>query len=135
MVEERPGPGSRLALVVDDEIEIRDLVCEILGAAGFRTLTAADGEEALTLAGEHRPSLIVMDVMMRTMDGYTALTRLRGDPATRDIPVIMLTGQDAPLYRTLSFGVGATAHLTKPFSPALLTATVWRVLGSGGPGE
>jgi CheY-like chemotaxis protein len=132
VAEERPGPDSLLALVVDDEIESRDLVCEILAAAGFRTLAAADGEEALALAGAHRPSLIVMDVMMRTMDGYTALTRLRGDPATRDIPVIILTGEEAPLYRTLSFGVGATAHLTKPFSPALLTATVRRILGRGG---
>ncbi|MBI4013339.1 MAG: response regulator [Candidatus Rokubacteria bacterium] len=132
MAEEQPGPDSLLALVVDDEIESRDLVCEILAADGFRTLAAADGEEALALAGAHRPSLIVMDVMMRTMDGYTALTRLRGDPATRDIPVIILTGQEAPLYRTLSFGVGATAHLTKPFSPALLTAAVWRALGRGG---
>lgn len=119
---------ARLVLVVDDDPEIREFVCEVLAQAGFATVTADDGEEGLALAEARRPALIVMDVMMREMDGYTALTRLRGHPATRDIPVIILTGQEEAIYRTLSYGVGAVAHLTKPFSPAVFTDTVRRVL-------
>ncbi len=120
--------GADVVLVVDDDPEVREFVCEVLAQAGLATITAADGEEALALARERRPSLIVMDIMMRTMDGYTALTLLRGQPTTREIPVIILTGQEEPIYQTLSAGVGAVAHLTKPFSPGQFTATVRRIL-------
>jgi CheY-like chemotaxis protein len=129
VIDEVGERGSRLALVVDDDVQMRDLVAEILTPAGFRTLGAPDGEEALALALEHRPTIIIMDVMMQTMDGYTALTRLRGHSATRDIPVIIVTGEAVNTYRPLSFEVGAMAHLSKPFSPGMLTATVRRVLG------
>jgi CheY-like chemotaxis protein len=118
-----------LVLVGDDEATVRDLVCEVLGAAGYRTLAASDGEEVVELALRHQPVLIAVDLMMPKMDGYTTVTRLRGHPLTAGIPVIVLTGQSNPLYRTLSRGVGATAHLTKPFSPSELLETVRRVLG------
>ena len=120
--------ATRLVLVVDDEPEIREFVAEVLREAGFRILAAGTGEEAVALAQAHRPALVLLDVMMPEMDGYTALTRLRGHPSTRDIPVIVLTGQGEPIYRTLSLGVGAVAHLTKPFSPDRLTAAVQRAL-------
>jgi CheY-like chemotaxis protein len=117
-----------LILVGDDELMIRDLVCEILGEAGFRTLTAADGEEVLDLALRHQPVAIVLDVMMPKMDGYAAMTRLRGHPLTAGIPVIVLTGQVNPAFPALSEGVGAVAHVTKPFSPRQLAETVRRVV-------
>jgi CheY-like chemotaxis protein len=125
---EASGAAAPIILVIDDDPEIREFICEVVAQAGFATVTASDGEEGLALAKARRPALIVTDVMMQVMDGYTALTRLRGHPATRDIPVIILTGQEEPIYRTLSFGVGAVAHLMKPFSPAVLTDTVRRVL-------
>jgi CheY-like chemotaxis protein len=106
--------------VADDEPAIRTLVAEILGEVGFETFVAANGLELLELAARHRPQLIVMDVMMPGMDGYTALARLRGQPATAEIPIIMLTGSADPAYRQLSEGLGAYAHVTKPFSPVLL---------------
>jgi CheY-like chemotaxis protein len=109
-----------LALVADDEAEMRRLIAEILGEVGFETLTARDGIELLDLVAKHRPQLIVMDVMMPTMDGYTAVARLRGQPATAGIPVIMLTGCTDPAYGQLSEGMGAAAHMTKPFSPFVL---------------
>jgi len=121
---------GRLVLVADDDTDVRDLVADVLSEAGFRIVMAANGEEAVALAQAHHPALVVLDVMMPEMDGYTALTRLRGHPATRSIPVIVLTGQGEPIYRTLSLGVGAVAHLTKPFSPERLTETVQRVLAS-----
>jgi diguanylate cyclase len=109
-----------LALVVDDEAEVRRLVSEVLAEAGFDTLSARDGFELLDLATRHRPQLIVADVMMPGMDGYTAVARLRGQAATASIPVIMLTGCMEPEYEQLSEGIGASAHLTKPFSPLVL---------------
>lgn len=124
MSDERP-----LALVVDDEREIRELLTELLDDLGLRPVACADGEEALALVQAHRPALVVLDLIMRDVDGYTVLTRLRGDPATRTVPVIVVTGQDSPIYRTLSLGVGATVHLTKPFSHALFTRTVARLVG------
>lgn len=131
MAETAGVSAAPLVLVADDEAGIRNLVCEVLAEAGFRTMPAEDGEEAVRLALQRQPALIVMDVMMPKMDGYTTLTRLRGHPLTKEIPVIMLTGQVEPVYRTLSAGVGAVAHLTKPFSPRQLTETVERVLTAG----
>lgn len=127
-----PGAApAPLVLVADDEPAVRDLVCEVLAEAGFRTATAADGDEVVSVALERQPALIVMDVMMPHMDGYTTLTRLRGHPRTKEIPVIILTGQLERVYRTISAGVGAVAHVTKPFSPRQLTETVERVLTAG----
>lgn len=128
MAESSGAPLAPLVLVADDEAEILELVREVLGQAGFRTITATDGEEVVDLALTRRPDVIVLDVMMPKLDGYTTLTRLRGHPRTRDIPVIVLTAQEAPVYRTLSFGVGAVAHVTKPFSPRRLAELVARVL-------
>jgi CheY-like chemotaxis protein len=109
-----------LALVADDEAEVRRLVSEVLTEVGFDTLSARDGFELVELARRHRPRLIVADVMMPNMDGYTALARLRGQPETAGIPIIMLTGCVDPAYGQLSEGMGASAHVTKPFSPLLL---------------
>jgi CheY-like chemotaxis protein len=115
-------------LVADDDADLRDLICDLLGLAGFRTVPASDGAEALDLAVRERPALILLDVLMPTMDGYTALARLQGDPTVRDIPAVMLTGRVEPIYGTLSAGMGAVAHLTKPFSARTLTETVRRSL-------
>jgi CheY-like chemotaxis protein len=109
-----------LALVADDEVEMRRLVGDILGEVGFDTLSARDGVELLDLAARHQPQLIVMDVMMPSMDGYTAVARLRGQPKTARTPIIMITGCMDPSYGQLSEGMGASAHVTKPFSPIFL---------------
>jgi len=105
----------------------------VLQSAGFPTITAADGSQAVELALAQRPALVILDVLMPAMDGYTTMTRLQGDPRTRPIPVVMLTGRPEPIYRTLSAGVGAVTHLTKPFSPRQLTDAVCRALGRGVP--
>lgn len=119
---------ARLVLVADDEAAIRDLVSDVLAEAGFRTIRASDGSEVLPLALKYHPALIVLDVIMPKLDGYTTMPRLRNNRSTRDIPVIILTGQPGPLYRTLSAGLGAMAHVTKPFSPRQLMDTVDQVL-------
>jgi CheY-like chemotaxis protein len=125
-------PAGPVVLVVDDELPMRDLLCEILSQEGYRTVTAADGDEVVRLAQEHQPSLILLDMMMPRMDGYTTMTRLRGHPLTANVPVIVLTGLTDPVFENLSRGVGAVAHVTKPFSAAGLAETVRRVL-AGAP--
>lgn len=127
MAERSTLPSAPLILVADDEPEIRELVSDVLEGAGFRTVTAADGAEVVELAVASRPVLIVMDLMMPRMDGYTTLTHLRSEAATHDIPVIIMTGQGES-FRPLSTGVGAVAHVAKPFSPGSLAETVRRVL-------
>jgi len=123
------GTPGKLVLVADDDPLVRELVSDVLAEAGFRTIRVSDGDEVMGLALKQSPVLIVLDVIMPRMDGYTTLTRLRGHRATQNIPVIILTGQPGPLYETISFGAGATAHVTKPFSPRQLMDTVERVLG------
>lgn len=122
-----------LILVADDDPQVQNLIREVLEGEGFRTLAAEDGERAVELVLERRPALVILDIMMPRMDGYTALTRLRGYPEARDIPAIILTGQKEPLYQGLSGGLGAVAHLTKPFTPEALIETVRRHLPRGGP--
>jgi len=122
--ESRAASGSAdprpIALIADDEAEVRGLVGEVLVDAGFEIVLARDGIELVELAARHRPQLIVADVMMPSMDGYTAVARLRGQAATADTPVIMITGCADPAYAELSAGMGAAAHLIKPFSPMRL---------------
>jgi two-component system phosphate regulon response regulator PhoB len=120
--------ASKVVLVVDDDAEVRDLLTHVLEQAGFRTVTAGDGEEVGDLVRRERPALILLDVILPGADGYTTLARLSGDPDTRDIPVVTITGYGAPIYRTVSAGMGAREHLSKPFSPRQLLATVRGIL-------
>jgi DNA-binding response OmpR family regulator len=122
--------ADRLVLVVDDEPDIRSLVCTMLQAAGFQTVAASDGDEVFALALAHRPAAVVLDLMMGRLDGYTALTRLRAHTATHEIPVVILTALGDVRYQALSAGVGALAHLTKPFTRRQLVDTVHRVVGA-----
>jgi CheY-like chemotaxis protein len=115
-------------LVAEDDPDLRELLCDMLQLAGFRAVPASDGTEVLDLVVRERPALILLDVLMPTMDGYTTLARLQGDLTTRDIPAIMLTGRVEPIYRTLSAGLGAVAHLTKPVSARALTDTIRPIL-------
>lgn len=116
-------------LVVDDDAALRELLSDLVTEAGFRPIPATDGEEVLALARHHHPILALLDVGLPRMDGYAALLRLRGDPLTRHIPVIMVTGHQEPSFPPLSRDLGA-AHLTKPFSLQELTAAMCRVLSA-----
>jgi DNA-binding response OmpR family regulator len=118
-----------LVLVADDDEDIRSLVSFRLQRSGYRVLVASDGEEALALALEHTPDLAVLDVMMPKLDGYEVTRRLRGEDATRAMPVILLTAraQEADVAR--GFESGADDYLRKPFSPQELRARVQAILG------
>lgn len=117
-------------LAVDDEKHIVRLVEINLKKAGYEVMTAGNGREALDAVALSTPDLIVMDVMMPEMDGFAALKKLKENPATSNIPVIMLTAkaQDADVFK--GWQSGADLYLTKPFNPAELLTFVQRILSS-----
>ena len=121
--------AAPLVLVADDDEDILGLVSFRLERSGYEVAAAKDGEEALRLARELSPALVVLDVMMPRLDGYEVTRRLRDDEATRGIPVILLTAraQEADVAR--GFESGADDYLRKPFSPQELAARVQAVLG------
>ncbi|MDX6648048.1 MAG: hypothetical protein QOK40_3775 [Miltoncostaeaceae bacterium] len=122
--------APRRILVVDDEEHIREVAqvaLELVG--GYDVLTAACGAEGLVQAADERPDAILLDVMMPDMDGPTAFERLRADPRTRDIPVILLTAKVQAADRRRFGELGVTAVIAKPFDPMRLADEVAQVLG------
>jgi DNA-binding NtrC family response regulator len=117
------GEGATV-LIVDDEPFNVDLLEQELEAGGYRSLAAASGEEALALAREHRPALVLLDVMMKPIDGYETCRRLKDNPATRAIPVIFLTALGDTFQKVRAFGLGAVDYITKPFETEELLARV-----------
>jgi CheY-like chemotaxis protein len=125
-------PGR--VLVVDDSTVIRDLIAVNLELEGYDVLRAGDGLEALELVAAERPDLVTVDVVMPRLDGFEMVERLRADPGTADIPVVMVTGRASAADRARGEEVGVDAYLTKPFEPAELVETVARLIAHGRPG-
>ena len=119
------------ALVVDDSRVIRELIAVNLELEGFEVTTAGDGERALELAAEFRPDVITLDVMMPRLNGFETVHRLRQDPRTAGIPVVMVTGRAQSADRERGEEVGVEASLTKPFEPAELVDVVSRLARQG----
>ena len=116
-------------LVADDEEDLRELVAYRLTRSGYRVIGAGDGQEALELAAERTPDLMVLDVMMPKLDGYELTRRVRAEAALRSIPVILLTARSQESDIDRGFEVGADDYLKKPFNPDELVARVRAVLG------
>jgi CheY-like chemotaxis protein/anti-sigma regulatory factor (Ser/Thr protein kinase) len=113
-------------LVIDDDPAARELILRGLARERFRVWTATSAQEGVRLARELRPDAITLDVFMPGDDGWSVLTALKADPATADIPIVMITmAQD----KNLSYALGATEYLTKPVDRERLTAVVRRVIG------
>jgi len=104
---------SPLVLVVDDNLAMLDLTSVTLLHAGYRTETADGGADVMRRVNEHRPDLILLDLMMPDVDGFTVLLQLRGDPKTRDIPVIVVSAADKELGRKAVEDYGADAFWGK----------------------
>ena len=115
------------ALVVDDSAVIRELIAVNLQLEGFEVTTAADGQAALDLALELAPDVITLDVMMPRMSGFDVVARLRDDPATAWIPIVMVTGRAQAADVSRGEALGVEAYLTKPFEPAELVEVVTRL--------
>lgn len=115
-------------LVVDDEPYMLRFIQILLERDGYEMITARNGREAVEVAMREHPRLLVMDAMMPQMDGLTALRLLKQEPATRSIPVIMLTANPHKFSREEAESSGATVFLTKPFSPTQLLAEIRRLI-------
>ena len=117
------GTAGDMVLVIDDDPAARDLMVRFLAREGFRAETAVSGEDGLRLARVLRPLAITLDVMMPGIDGWTVLQRLKADPETQSIPVVMLTMVDD---KNIGFALGAADYMTKPVDRARLSAILGR---------
>jgi len=116
---------SQTILVVDDEPQIVRFVRAYLEDAGYRVVTAGDGQAALFVARHEKPDLVILDLMMPGMDGWDFIRRYRQE---RETPVIMLTARVEETDQVLGLELGADDYVTKPFSPRALVARVRAVL-------
>jgi len=117
-------------LLVDDEPLMHMLYKGHIDKAGYEMISAKGGEEGLLLAKSERPAIIIMDVMLTGMNGLAALRELKNDPATKEIPVIVITAaasQQHHATRQESIASGAALFMTKPIGPAQLVAEIQRL--------
>jgi two-component system, cell cycle response regulator len=112
--------GARTVLLVDDDPLILEVLSTILDLEEFDVVTASNGRRALAAVDSSRPDVVVCDVMMPEVDGLEVCRRLKSDPTTVDLPVILLTARDRPEDRQAGEEAGCDAYLTKPFSPLQL---------------
>jgi two-component system response regulator ResD len=120
------GAQRGSVLVVDDEPTIAEVVCRYLQRAGYETRVALDGFEAVEVAEEQRPDLVVLDLMLPGIDGLEAMRRIRANGGRT--PIILLTARGEESDRVIGLRLGADDYIVKPFSPAELVARVDAVL-------
>jgi DNA-binding response OmpR family regulator len=119
----------RTLLIAEDEEGIRALVKMTLARNEYEILEAVDGEEALALAREHRPELILLDVMMPGLSGFEVCRALKDDPITAQATVVMLSARTQEADREQGMASGADDYFTKPFSPIALLRKIDEVYG------
>lgn len=130
--EKMDGQGSAVAsqiLVVDDEPDVARIMAINLEFEGYRVRVAYDGKQALEEVSREKPDCILLDIMMPEVDGWEVLRRLKSDPETSSIPVIVVTARDTDIDRIKGFSGGAVEYITKPFDTQVLRHYVRRVLG------
>lgn len=115
-------------LVIDDDIAINELIKVNLELAFYNVVTAFDGNKGYALAKQEQPDLIVLDVMMPEVDGYTVAKRIRENPSTKDIPIIMLTALNMLQNKVQGFNIGVDDYLCKPFEMEELLVRVKALL-------
>ncbi|MGE3164777.1 MAG: response regulator [Planctomycetota bacterium] len=115
-------------LLIEDEADLLEMVQYNLEREGYRVISSRDGELGLELAREEAPDLVLLDLMLPGLDGIEVCRKLKEDPVTRPIPIVMVTAKGEETDVVLGLGVGADDYVTKPFSPKELTARVKAVL-------
>jgi two-component system alkaline phosphatase synthesis response regulator PhoP len=136
------GPGDDLGrrptariLVAEDERDVAELIRYTLDREGFEVVVATNGADALRQARDSRPDLVLLDLMLPQVNGWELCRRLKQDPATRALPVIMLTARSEEGDKVLGFELGADDYVTKPFSTRELVARVRAVVRRARPPE
>lgn len=118
-------------LVIEDDAPLRRVITRFLGAAGYEVPEAADGRAGLTLVRELLPDLVLLDLMLPELDGWSVLQRLKGDAATASIPVVVLTASVGAALTERALRLGAIRYLVKPLDTRILVQTVQDVLNRG----
>ena len=127
-----PTPTVPLVLIVDDSDKNRKLAREVLRAAGFGTLEAARGDEAIAVAAKRRPDLILLDLRLPDMDGTDVARKLRGGPETGRIPIVALSASPSAGGSDRLLATGFDGYLQKPIDVATFPDQVRRYCRSGG---
>jgi two-component system phosphate regulon response regulator PhoB len=122
---------TRTILAVDDEEDILELVDYNLSKEGYDVVCVTSGEKALEAARTDKPNLILLDLMLPGLDGLDVCKRLKADPLTADIPIVILTAKGEETDIVLGLELGAEDYVTKPFNPKVLVARVRAVLRRG----
>ncbi|CAN5410699.1 response regulator transcription factor [soil metagenome] len=120
--------GKRLILVVDDEKDLVDLITYNLQRNGYDSVSAGNGNDAIEVAMRELPDLVVLDLMIPGIDGTEVARRLKGDPRTANIPIVMLTAKSEETDVVVGLTLGADDYVTKPFSMKILLARLSTVL-------
>jgi two-component system cell cycle response regulator DivK len=119
---------SKRILVVEDQPDSRQIIRDMLAPSDYEITEAENGEEALAAITKQRPDLILMDVQMPIMDGYTATRRIKGDAALRSIPIIAVTSYALSDEEKKARAAGCDDYVPKPFSPRQLLAKIRQYL-------
>jgi two-component system phosphate regulon response regulator PhoB len=134
VVNPAPGRKTRRVLVVDDEKDLVDLITYNLQRNGYEVFAANDGNTALEIAQRELPDLIVLDLMLPGIDGTEVARRLKNDPRTGGIPIVMLTAKSEETDVVVGLTLGADDYVTKPFSMKILLARLNAAMRRGEPG-
>ncbi|MBK7976189.1 MAG: response regulator [Deltaproteobacteria bacterium] len=119
---------ARTALIVDDSISMRQMVAFTLKEAGFSVIEGENGQDALTRADGQKIDLVITDLNMPVMDGITLIRELRGKPAFKFTPILMLTTESQDTKKQAGKSAGASGWIVKPFDPGKLLAVIGKVL-------
>lgn len=115
-------------LVVEDSVAQREMITDLLRGSGLDVTVASDGVEALELMQAKAPDLIVLDIVMPRMNGYEFCRRIKADPTTQNVPVVMCSSKGEEFDRYWGMKQGADAYIAKPFQPTELVGTVKQLL-------
>ena len=136
LVPHLPGRGKKAAtvapivMVVDDSLTVRKITTRLLEREGYQVVTAKDGLEALEQMRETLPAIMLVDIEMPRMDGFDLTRNVRGDPRTKDIPIIMISSRTAEKHRSQAAALGVNQFLGKPYQEAELLAQIAAFLGT-----
>src|SRR5436190_11251066 len=128
LVDEADGSPAALILIVDDDQGQRLLMRKVLENKGFEVIEAADGVDAFRLNEEHRPDLLLVDLMMPRMDGYELCRELRGQPHSANVPIVVTTGRDDITSIVRAYDAGATDFVPKPVNWLVLSNRIRYIL-------